>query len=176
RLGAYEFPAQTNAITRAYFARTALLNTGEVAADLRAVSTGEVPDGTAAARLSARSPFYNAQLRTTCVATMIEGGHAVNALPQRATATVNCRILPGIDAAEVERTLRGVIADTAVEIARADSAVPSPPSMMPSAVEDVIRSVTTSIWGALPAIPEMETGATDGLFLRNAGFPVFGVS
>jgi acetylornithine deacetylase/succinyl-diaminopimelate desuccinylase-like protein len=89
---------------------------------------------------------------------------------------VNCRMFPGVDAADVERTLRGVVIDTAVEITRADTAVPSPPSIMPSAVENVIRSVTASIWGPLPVIPEMETGATDGLFLRNAGLPVFGVS
>jgi acetylornithine deacetylase/succinyl-diaminopimelate desuccinylase-like protein len=107
---------------------------------------------------------------------MLEGGHAVNALPQRASATVNCRIFPGVDASNVERTLNTVVADTAVAIARADTAVPSPPSPMPPAVEEVIRSVTASIWGPLPVIPEMETGATDGLFLRNAGFPVFGVS
>lgn len=176
RLGAYDFPAQTNTITRAYFARTATLTTGALSADLRAVSAGDVPDSGAVARLAAQSPFYNAQLRTTCVATMIEGGHAVNALPQRAAATVNCRMFPGVDAADVERTLRAVVSDTAVEIVRADTAVPSPPSIMPAAVEDVIRSVTASIWGPLPVIPEMETGATDGLFLRNAGFPVFGVS
>ena len=176
RLGLYSFPAQTDAITRAYFARTAALATGEVAADLRAASASTEPDSAAVARLSARSPFYNAQLRTTCVATMIEGGHAVNALPQRVTATVNCRMFPGVAPVDVERALRSAVSDTAVEIVRADTAVPSPPSMMPRAVEDVIAAATASIWGPLPVIPEMETGATDGLFLRNAGFPVFGVS
>lgn len=176
RVGAYEFPAQLNPITRTYLARTAPLNTGKLAADLHAVSASEVPDSAAAARLSARSPFYNAQLRTTCVATMIQGGHAVNALPQRVTATVNCRILPGVPATDVERTLRTVVGDTAVEITPADAAIPSPPSPMPAAVEEKIRSVTASLWGPLPVVPEMETGATDGLFLRNAGVPVFGVS
>jgi acetylornithine deacetylase/succinyl-diaminopimelate desuccinylase-like protein len=176
RLGAYAFPVQLNPITRAYLARTAPLNTGQLAADLRAVSAKQPPDSAAAARLAARSPYYNAQLRTTCVATMIEGGHAVNALPQRATATVNCRILPGTPAADVERTLRTVVADTAVVITPADTAVPSPASPLPSGVEEIIRSVTASLWGPLPIIPEMETGATDGLFLRNAGLPVFGVS
>jgi acetylornithine deacetylase/succinyl-diaminopimelate desuccinylase-like protein len=176
RLGAYQFPVKLNPVTRAYLARTAPLNTGELASDLRAVSASDSPDSAAAARLSARSPFYNAQLRTTCVATMIEGGHAVNALPQRVTATVNCRMLPGTPAAEVERTLRTVVVDTAVEITAADTAVPSPPSPMPPAVEEAIRSVTASMWGPLPIVPEMETGATDGLYLRNAGLPVYGVS
>src|SRR6185503_17439974 len=103
-------------------------------------------DTATAARLANRSPFYNALLRTTCVATMIEGGHAVNALPQRAVATVNCRILPGVDPAEIERTLRTVVADTAVAVTRADNAVPSPPSPLPTAVEQVIRTVVTSMW------------------------------
>lgn len=176
RLAEYSFPAQLNPVTRTYLARTAALNTGELAADLRAVSTGDRLDSAAVARLSARSPFYNAQLRTTCVATMIEGGHAVNALPQRVMATVNCRILPGIPAAEVERTLRTVVADTAVAITPSDTAKPSPPSPLPPAVEEAIRSVTASIWGLLPIVPDMETGATDGLYLRNVGIPVFGVS
>lgn len=176
RLSAYEFPFQTNGVTRQYFARSAELNTGDLAAEMKAMSVGDTPDNALASRLAARSPFYNAQLRTTCVATMIEGGHAVNALPQRATATVNCRILPGVDAATVEQTIRSVVADTAVIIARADTAAASPPSILPAAVESVISSVTTSIWGALPIVPDMETGATDGLFLRNAGVPVYGVS
>ncbi len=176
RLSAYEFPYQTNGVTRQYFARSAELNTGDLASEMKAMSIGEKPDSALASRLAARSAYYNAQLRTTCVATMIEGGHAVNALPQRATATVNCRILPGVEAATVEQMIRSVVADTAVVIARADTAAASPPSILPPAVESVISSVTASIWGALPVVPDMETGATDGLFLRNVGVPVYGVS
>jgi acetylornithine deacetylase/succinyl-diaminopimelate desuccinylase-like protein len=176
RLGAYEFPVQTNAITRAYFARTAPLSEATLAAELRAVSATVVPDSAAAARLARVSPYYNALLRTTCVATMIQGGHAVNALPQRVTATVNCRILPGVDPSEVERTIRGVVADTAVVVTRADTATTSPPSPLPAQVERAIRDVTASLWGPLPIIPTLETGATDGLYLRNAGIPVYGVS
>ena len=176
RLGSYAFPLTTNAITREYFARTAALSSGALAAELKAVSGATIADTAAATRLTNRSPYYNAQLRTTCVATMIEGGHAVNALPQRAVATVNCRILPGIDPAEVERTLRAVVSDTAVTVERADTAIPSPPSPMPANVEQAIRGVVTSLWGRVPIVPQMETGATDGLFLRNAGLPVYGVS
>ena len=176
RVSAYEFPIKTNAVTRAYFARTASLSSGALAAEMRAVSATTTPDRAAAARLAARSPFYNAQLRTTCITTLIEGGHAVNALPQRAEATVNCRILPGEDPAEVERTIRRVVADTAVVVTAADTARPSPPSPLPPALESTIRSVTASLWGPLPIIPNMETGATDGLFLRNAGMSVYGVS
>ena len=122
---------------------------------------------TAAARgYSYRSPFYNALLRTTCVATLIEGGHAVNALPQRAVATINCRILPGVDPASIEQTIRRVVADTAVGVTRADTATPSPPSPLPAPLEQTIRSVAVSIWGSVPLVPTMETGATDGLFLH----------
>ena len=176
RVAAYEFPMKTNAVTRAYFTRTASLSSGALAAELRAVGATATPDLAAARRLAARSPFYNAQLRTTCITTLIEGGHAVNALPQRAEATVNCRILPGEDPLEVERTIRRVVADTAVVVTSADTARPSPPSPLPSDLEATIRSVTASMWGPLPIVPQMETGATDGLYLRNAGLPVYGVS
>jgi acetylornithine deacetylase/succinyl-diaminopimelate desuccinylase-like protein len=107
---------------------------------------------------------------------MIEGGHARNALPQRVSAIVNCRIMPGDPAADVESSLRRVVADTAVVITRADTAKPSPPSALPKNVEETIRSVTASMWGPLPIIPNMETGATDGLYLRNVGIPVYGVN
>lgn len=175
RVSAYEFPAQTNAVTRAYFARSAPLRSGELATEFQAVSAGDVPDSAAAARLAARSAFYNAQLRTTCVATMIEGGHAQNALPQRARATVNCRVLPGVDVATVEQTLRTVVADTAVEITPVNTAIPSPPSPLPPALEKQIIDVAASMWGPITLVPVMETGATDGLSLRNAGYPVYGV-
>lgn len=176
KVGDHEFPIQRNAVTRAYFERSAELNSGELAKEMRGVADGEAPDPSLADRLAARSPFYNAQLRTTCVATMIEGGHAVNALPQSAMATVNCRIMPGVPSAEIENTLRRVVADSAVQLVPSDTAKPSPPSPLPPTVEKAIKSVTASMWGPLPIVPDMETGATDGLYLRNVGIPVYGVS
>ena len=176
RVGEYEFPFELNAITREYLARTATLSEGELAADSRAVGAGGRVDTAAARRLANRSPFYNALLRTTCVATLIEGGHAVNALPQRAVATINCRILPGVDPASVEETIRRVVADSAVSVTRADTATPSPPSPLPAPLEQTIRSVVVSIWGSVLLVPTMDTGASDGLYLRNAGIPVYGVS
>ncbi|HTL96705.1 MAG TPA: M20/M25/M40 family metallo-hydrolase [Gemmatimonadaceae bacterium] len=176
RVAAYEFPLQTNDVTRAYFSRTAALVPPNVGADMRAVSASATPDSAAATRLAEQSAYYNAELRTTCVATLLQGGHAVNALPQTATATVNCRMMPGTDPAAVERTIRRIVADTAVEVAPADTATPSPPSPMPPALERALERVTASVWTSLPIIPSMETGATDGLFLRNAGMPVYGVS
>src|SRR5437867_335355 len=176
RLAAYDFPMRTNAVTRGYFARTAPLMAADVAADMRAVSASETPDAAAAARLAARSAFYNALLRTTCVATLLQAGHAENALPQTAQATVNCRMLPGTDAAEVETTLRRVVADTSIAIAPLRPSIPSPPSPLPPAIEGAIAQATRALWGPLPIVPNMETGATDGLYLRNAGIPVYGVS
>jgi acetylornithine deacetylase/succinyl-diaminopimelate desuccinylase-like protein len=176
RLAAYDFPVRTNPVTRGYFAHTAQLMSGAVAADMRAVSATDTPDSAAAARLAARSAFYNAQLRTTCVATLLQGGHAENALPQMAQATVNCRMLPGTDTAEVERTIRRLVADTTIDMTPLRPAITSPTSPLPPEVERTIEQVTRSLWGPLPIVPNMETGATDGLFLRNAGLPVYGVS
>ena len=176
RLSAYAFPFETNDVTRAYFSRTAALVPPDVGADMRAVSASTTPDTATAARLAARSAYYNALLRTTCVPTLIQGGHAENALPQSAMATVNCRMMPGTDPAQVEQTIRRIVADTGVRVAPADTATPSPPSPLPPALEHTLESVTASMWRSLPIIPSMETGATDGLYLRNAGMPVYGVS
>jgi len=175
RVAAYEFPFATNPVSRAYFARSASLAPADLAVDMRAVSASETPDTAAASRLAARSAFYNAMLRTTCVATMLEGGHAPNALPQRATATVNCRMLPGSDPAQVDATIRRVIGDSSIALT-ADTAIASPPSPLPPALERTLSQVVRSMWGPLPIVPSMETGATDGLFLRNAGMAVYGVS
>lgn len=173
----YEFPVQTNPVTRAYFKEAAsLVGDPAVAADMRAVSATDVPDSAAAARLAARSAFYNAQLRTTCVATLLQGGHAENALPQMAQATVNCRLLPGTKASDVDTTLRRVVDDPSIVLSPVRAPVPSPPSPLPPAVESEVQQVVTSLWGSLPIVPDMETGATDGLYLRNAGFPVYGIT
>ncbi|HEY0776791.1 MAG TPA: M20/M25/M40 family metallo-hydrolase [Gemmatirosa sp.] len=175
QVAAYDFPFQTNAITRAYFTRTAALSEGALADEMRAVGASESPDPAAAARLAARSPYYNALLRTTCVATLVEGGHAPNALPQRAQATVNCRILPGVDPAAVERTLRDVVADTAVAVTPADTAHPIAPSPLPPTLERTLQATVASVWGPLPIVPDMATGASDAVFL-SARMPVYGVS
>lgn len=178
RVAAYEFPFQTNAVTRGYFQRSAALMTNDpaLAADMRAVSATESPDTAAAKRMAARTAFYNAQLRTTCVATMLQAGHAENALPQTAQATVNCRLLPGTRPDEVIATLKRVVADTSIAITVLSPAKPSDPSALTPDLDRAISQVTESIWGKLPIVPNMETGATDGLYLRNRGVPVYGVS
>src|SRR5436309_1487281 len=174
RVSAYEFPAQLNEITRAFFQQMSGLQQGTLAADMAAVA-GPVPDSAAMRRLSDVSPLYNAQLRTTCVATQLAGGHAENALPQTASATVNCRMLPGTPSDDVQRALTRVVADTAVAVSVVQAAVPSPLAALQPEVMNAIDRVTKRLWN-IPVIPVMETGATDGLYLRNAGIPVYGVS
>ncbi len=126
RFADFSFPVRLNEVTRGYFEHRAAAATGAEAADFRAVAAA-TPDAAAAARLSAASPFYNSLLRTTCVATMLEGGHAENALPQMARATVNCRLLPDEDVAAVEAKLAEVMADPKLELRRLNEPRPSPP-------------------------------------------------
>lgn len=175
RLSNYDFPVKPNDVVKAYFAKAAsAADTPALAADMRAVASGKATAATYA-RLS-KTPLYNALLRTTCVATMLQGGHAQNALPQTAQATVNCRMLPGSDPREVERTLVRVVGDTTVHLAPMDTAMPSPASPLRPDVFNAVEQSVKSVWGAVPIVPIMETGATDGLYLRNAGVPVYGFS
>ncbi|HEX4934545.1 MAG TPA: M20/M25/M40 family metallo-hydrolase, partial [Gemmatimonadaceae bacterium] len=163
-----------NEVTRTSFARAALVERGQVAADLRALARGAT-SGPAVARAT-RDPSLNGNLRTTCVATMLAGGHAENALPQKATATVNCRIFPGVSAESVESTVRRVVADTAVRVIRALGSVPSPASPLRPDVMGAVERVAGELWPRVVTIPVMENGATDGLYLRNLKVPVYGVS
>ncbi|MFN2572386.1 MAG: M20/M25/M40 family metallo-hydrolase [Gemmatimonadales bacterium] len=174
RLSAYEFPARPNEITRAFFQKMAVIQPGPLSADMVAAS-GAKPDSSAVRRLLDASPLWNAQLRTTCVATELAGGHAENALPQSASATVNCRMLPGTAQDDVQRTLTQLVGDTAVTITVVSPAVPSPLASLKPDVMGSIERVTKRLWN-IPVVPVMETGATDGLFLRNAGIPVYGIS
>jgi len=120
-------------------------------------------------------PYLNAVVRTTCVATQLEGGHAENALPQTARAVVNCRVLPQSSAAEVETRLRELAAPSAVSIEVVYPAVPSPPSPVDSEVFATASRLAAEFWPGIPVLPQMATGATDGLYLRNAGIPTYTV-
>jgi acetylornithine deacetylase/succinyl-diaminopimelate desuccinylase-like protein len=175
RLADHRFPVRLNPVTRAYFeGEAALVSDPQVAADMRAVAA-PAGDAAAAGRLSA-DPIYNAYLRTTCVATRLAAGHADNALPQFAQATVNCRLLPDDDPDAVRETLRRLVDDTAIAIAITDSAKPSPPTPLSPELSAAITRTVDGLWGAVPIVPDMETGATDGLYFRLAGIPTFGVS
>ena len=132
-------------------------------------------DAAAAATLS-EDPGYNSRLRTTCVATLLEGGHAQNALPQTAQANVNCRILPGHAPADVQARLEALAAPFDVAVSPRGVATPSPSSPLTSQVLDPIARITAEMWPGVPVLPVMSTGATDGLYLRRAGIPVYGVS
>lgn len=174
RIRNHDFPVTLNEVTRLFFERSADLEDGQLADAMRGVMRSP-PDPAAIAFLS-HTPFYNSRLRTTCVATRLDAGHADNALPQRARATVNCRVLPGESIDAVHSTLETVIGDSEVSITRVNSATPSPPSPLTPEILGAIESTTEAMWPGVPVIPTMSTGATDGLYLRNAGIPVYGVS
>jgi acetylornithine deacetylase/succinyl-diaminopimelate desuccinylase-like protein len=174
KVGAYRFPVHLNEVTREYFTRQASIVGGETGAAMRAVVTNE-RDAKAAATV-ARDPSNNSRMRTTCVATLLEGGHASNALPQRAKATVNCRILPDEDSDDVQRQLVAAIGDTGVHVTTERKAMDSPPSPLTPELLRTIEATTTEMWPGMPVVPTMSTGATDGAYLRRAGIPVYGVS
>jgi len=183
RLQNFSFPVHMSEITRNYFLKTAAFSSGQNAVDMRAVAKNP-PDPAAIARLS-QVPYFNSLLHTTCVATMLTGGHARNALPQMARANVNCRIIPGEDPETVRKTLENVAADprvsvTMVPVQAADGSltppVGVPPSpLLPEVVEAEEKTVR-SFWPGLPVVSSMSTGATDGRYLRIAGIPTYGIA
>ena len=175
RLAAFEFPVQLNEVTRAYFERSALVQTDpKTAADMKAVS-GTSPDPAAAARLSAQVPYWNSMMHTTCVATRLDGGHANNALPQLAAANVNCRILPGVAPEAVKAKLIEVIDDAKVSVSFVNKANPSQPAPLRPDVMSAVESLTKEMFPGAIVVPVMSTGATDSLYFRNAGIPTFGI-
>ena len=174
RLSKFQFPPHMTDATAEYYKRMALLTSGQTANDMRAVSKNPL-DHAALSRLS-KSTHDNALLRTTCVATRLEGGHADNALPQLARAVVNCRILPGESPSEVRSTLIRVLADSKISVTAMEDAVASAPSPLTPEVMSAVERATNLMWPGVPVIPVMSTGATDGLYLRNAGIPTYGVS
>lgn len=174
RLAKFDFPVKLNETTRAYFERMSTLEQGQLAADMKAITLPK-PDSEGIARLSA-IPVYNAQLRTTCVATMLEGGHAYNALPQVARATVNCRILPGESVEEAQSTLVRVLADDQISVTQTAPYTLSPSSPLNPEIVQAVEKLTGEFWPGIPVVPIMSAGATDGAFLRNAGIPTYGHS
>lgn len=174
RLERFDFPANVGEVTRAYFGRMAGLERDPlVAADMRALAK-PTPDADAVRRLSESSSYYNALMRTTCVATMLAGGHATNALPQTATANVNCRILPGESPDAVRQTLVDALADRAIAVTPVAKAKPSDPSPLTPDVMQPIEAISQAMWPGVVVVPVMGTGATDGLYLRNAGIRTYG--
>jgi acetylornithine deacetylase/succinyl-diaminopimelate desuccinylase-like protein len=183
RLQSFSFPVKINEITRNYFERNAALTTGQISADLKAVAQ-QPPDNAAVQRLSA-VPYYNSLLHTTCVATMLSGGHAPNALPQTARANVNCRIFPGEDPQEVRTTLERIANDPKVKVSivpqlgpdgKVTPVVAVPPSPLLPEVTKGMENTLSVVWPGVPLVATMSTGATDGKFTRIAGIPTYGIS
>jgi len=176
RLGAYHFPIVLNPVTRAYFDAQAKLSPPAVAADMRAVLASP-PDDAAAQRLWTLNPAWNSSLRTTCVATTIDGGHAPNALPQRVVANVNCRILPGVPVAQVQADIARVLADATIRITpTGDPGVAAPAPPLTARILAPARQVADTIWPGVALVPTLSTGATDGRYLNAAGIPTYGLS
>jgi acetylornithine deacetylase/succinyl-diaminopimelate desuccinylase-like protein len=174
RLSKFDFPVRLFDVTRAAFERSANVYGGQLGADLKTMVQNPA-DPAAVARLSA-IPFYNAQMRTTCVATMLSGGHAENALPALATAVVNCRLLPIDNAADVKRTLQQVLADPKIQLTEIKEPVITPYKPIDPDVMAAVTASTAKLWPGLPVVPTMATGASDGIYLIRAGIPTYGVS
>jgi len=175
RLSAYDFPIRLNETTKVYFERNASTETGRTKSDMLSVA-GIATDTAAANRLAKISPFYNALMRTTCVATILSGGHANNALPQTAKANINCRMLPGDNPEIVLATLKAVVDDPEIKITCTYASVQSPLSPLRKDILDKLDQLTAAMWPGVTVTPVMSTGATDGKWLRRAGIPVYGIS
>jgi len=174
KVGRHHFPVRFNDITRAFFARTADVEEPAIGRAMKAI-VANPNDAQALATVSA-DPRYNAMLRTTCVATMLSGGHATNALPQLAEANVNCRLYPTDTVEVVRATFEKLINDTTVQVLVRSQRPPSPPTAMLPELMDPVAQITRDMWGNIPVIPVMSTGATDSRFFRALGVPAFGVS
>lgn len=174
KVGRHHFPVKLNEVTRAFFAQTAPLEAPAMGKAMAALVAN--PADAQAAAVVAGDPKYNSMLRTTCVATGLSGGHATNALPQLAEANVNCRIYPGETAEEVRLALERVAADTSVHVLIKSQRPPSPASPLLPEVMGPVARITRELWGPMPVIPVMSTGATDSRFFRAKGVPALGVS
>src|SRR5580704_14993561 len=183
RLSKFNFPVELNEITRSMLEKSAAIQGGPLASDMKA-AVKPSPDVAVLVRLS-ENEFYNAILRTTCVATMLSGGHAPNALPQTARANVNCRILPGEDPSKIKDTLVKVVDDPQIKVifveqhdADGNLTPPElvPPSPLRPELMKAVEGAAASTWAPLPIMPVMDTGASDGRYLRMAGIPTYGIA
>jgi acetylornithine deacetylase/succinyl-diaminopimelate desuccinylase-like protein len=176
KIRAHEFPVQSNEATRAYFGAMAKLLPGP-ASPAMAAFAADPSDAAAAATLAAAEPAWNAILRTTCVATLLEGGHATNALPQRARANVNCRIFPGTSVEQVRQALEQAVADPQVRITILETRSQiSPPPPLTERVLGPARKIAAEVFPGVPLVPLMAAGGTDAAFLTPAGIPTYGLS
>jgi acetylornithine deacetylase/succinyl-diaminopimelate desuccinylase-like protein len=180
RLSAYDFPPQFNDANRAYFTAMAPLQAakGESAVGTAMAALVKDPnDAGSIALVASKDPSWNAMMRTTCVATMLDGGHATNALPQRAGAIVNCRIFPGVAQETIRARLEEIVADPQVKVTTLEIRGPSsPPPPLTPAILDPVKKLAAEFWPGLPVVPILQSGATDGQFLNAAGIPTYGIN
>lgn len=177
RIERYTFPVELNDISRPFFAQTAKVEMPSLSAAMLAV-VANPRDSVAAATIS-KDPRYASMLRTSCVATRLAAGHADNALPQTATANVNCRVAPTSTAAQVRADLERIVADTTVKVtlrATGREVAAGKPAPIDPTLLAATTALTKTMFNNVPVIPTMSTGATDGRFLRAAGIPTYGVS
>jgi acetylornithine deacetylase/succinyl-diaminopimelate desuccinylase-like protein len=174
KVGRHRFPVRLNEVTRQFFTKTADVEEPALGRAMKALVTN--PNDAQALAAVAADPRYNAMLRTTCVATMLTGGHATNALPQLAEANINCRLYPTDTAEVVRREFERLINDTTVHVVIRSQRPPSPATSLLPEVMDPVTQITRDMWGNIPIIPVMSTGATDSRFYRALGVPAFGVS
>ena len=175
RLAKYDFPVRLNETTRNLFEKAANIETGQGKSDILAILSTP-PDTAAARRLSASSAYYNAMMRTTCVATMMNAGHAENALPQTAQTIINCRMLPDDSQENVMSVLKNVLADSQISVTCINSSSNAPFSTLREDVTGPVAQIASSMWPGVNVTPVMSNGATDGIYLRLHGIPVYGVS
>jgi acetylornithine deacetylase/succinyl-diaminopimelate desuccinylase-like protein len=179
RISNYDFPAQFTDGNRAYFKGMAKIQAAKGETDIANAMNALVQDpgdARAIAFVSSKDPSWNGMLRTTCVATMLDAGHATNALPQRARANINCRIFPGVDPEAVQRQIEQLVADDAVKVSTLERRGPnSPPPPLTPAVLGPFEKLTAQVFPGVPVVPMLQPGATDGEFLNAAGIPTYGI-
>ena len=175
KVGRYQFPVRFNDVTRGFFTKTADVEEPALGRAMKALVAN--PSDRSALSVVAADPRYNAMLRTTCAPTMLNGGHATNALPQLAEATINCRVFPSDTPAVIRADLEHVVNDTTVQVVLqgAPRQPPAPSPLLPE-LFDAVEQVTHEMWGPVAVIPVMSTGATDSRFFRALGVPAYGVS
>ena len=175
RVSHYEFPVQLNDANRAYFSGMTSLVGGADGAAMAAIVRD--PHDAAALAVLDREPNWHAMLRTTCVATMLAAGHATNALPQRATANINCRIFPGVSREAILEQLQRLADDPAVKVSIAGNPGPlPPPTPLTAQILDPVNKVTAQLWPGVPVVPALEPGGSDAVYLDRAGIPTYGIT
>jgi len=174
RLQGFDFPVQLSDVTKSYFATMSSLETGQLEADMKAAAQNN-PDTSVINRL-ATFPYYNALMLSTCITTVVDAGNSVNALPQSAKATVNCRLLPGVTQDEAEKTVIQILNDTGIHVSVRMVLKSGPASPVSKEIISKVEMVTNKLWPGIPVLPVMGVGASDGKYLRAAGMPTYGIS